>query len=221
MLPDLYERVTDYADGDLTFFMHVFHDAKRLAWVLNHLRSHYPGARAVVCSDGDDDPELPQIAAAAGAEFHLGAPLYSMKHGGRIMHRMLELYFEKPSRYLLKIDPDTGIHRRFHWLPGHSGIFGTLQSNPLLASIQGGCCGFNRDAAETLFHSEAFLSPLLALPESTWAMHLPLLQYMTKVDRVSTDWLTGYAATALNIPQFGFAEVHSTWGRYVPNADLR
>jgi hypothetical protein len=41
------------------------------------------------------------------------------------------------------------------------------------------------------------------------------------VDRVSTDWLTGYAATALNIPQFGFAEVHSTWGRYVPNADLR
>ncbi len=221
MLPGLYERVPDHADGDLTFFTHVHQDAVRLEWMLGHLRRHYPAVRVIVCSDGDGDPKLPRIAERTRAEFHLGERLYGIEAGGRIMHRLLELFFEQPTPFLFKVDPDTGFHRRLAWLPRHSGVFGTLQANPLLCSIQGGCCGFSREAAEKMFRSEAFLCPSLQNPETTWASHEPLLNYMQRVGRVSTDWLTGYVATVLNIPQFGFSEVHSTWAGHVPNPALR
>ncbi len=221
MLPGLYERIPSHADGDLTFFTHVHRDAARLEWMLGQLRGHYPASRVIVCSDGDPDPQLEKIADNSGAEFHLGERLYAIEFGGRIMHRLLELFFEQPTAFLFKIDPDTGVHRRLAWLPRHSGVFGTLQSNPLLCSIQGGCCGFSREAAERMFYSEAFLCRSLEHPETTWAGHEPLLKYMKRVGRVSTDWLTGYVATVLGIPQFGFSEVHATWGGHVSNPNLR
>jgi hypothetical protein len=221
MLPVLYERVESYGDRDLTFFVQVHHDAERLAWMLQRLRGLYPESRVVVCSDGDDDPRLPTIAERANAEFYLGENLYALGHGGKVCHRMLELFFQQPSRWLFKVDPDTCFHRRFAYLPAHPGVFGTLQCNPTLCSIQGGCCGFSREASERMFRSEAFLCPSLLDAERTWARHPPLWRYMEKVQRVSKDWMCGYVATALGVAQFGFDEVLSRWKKPVSNPGLR
>ena len=57
---------------------------------------------------------------------------------------MLMIFFEQPTRYLLKIDPDTVIHRRFKYLPVRNGLFGTLQTQVESPSIQGGCMGFTQ-----------------------------------------------------------------------------
>ena len=221
MLPDPFDRVTEYADADLTFFAHAYRDADALGWMLGHLRRHYPGARAVVCSDGDPDPRLGAAARAAGAEFHPGDRLYPVAHGGRIVHRMLDLFFRRPSRYLFKVDPDTGVHRRFAWLPAHPGVFGSLQLMPGYLSVQGGCCGFAYAAAERLYRSGGLLDPALADPPRSWARDPLVRAWAADTGRVSTDWLVGYAATALGVPLFGFPEVRSTWQTYVPNPDRR
>lgn len=221
MLPSLYERFDGYRDEDLTFFTHVYRDADLLEWMLSHLRRHFPESRIIVCSDGDEDPRLARIAVGAGAEFHLGERLYALTCGGRISQRMLELFFQRPTRYLLKVDTDTGFHRRFEYMPARSGLFGTLQCNPLLCSVQGGFCGFEISAAEKLLESQVLLDPDLAIPEKTWARHGALLRYVRTRDMALEDWITGYVATALGIPQFGFPEVRSNWNDYVPNSTLR
>jgi hypothetical protein len=221
MLPLLYDRVYEYQDRDLTFFVQVHRDAGPLARMLARLRRHYPGSRVIVCSDGDDDPRFPRIAQEMGAEFYLGEWLYGLEHGGRHCHRMLEFFLQAPSAYLFKIDPDTAIHRRFAYVPTQSGVFGTLQSNPSLCSVQGGCCGYTRDAAETLYRSQAFLCPSLLNPQNTWAAHPPLWRYTKKKNKVCADWLCGYVATALGIRQFGFAEVLSQWKTPVANPNRK
>jgi hypothetical protein len=72
-----------------------------------------------------------------------------------------------------------------------------------------------------MYRSLAFLSPSLASPDTSWATHEPLRRITRERGKVSTDWLTGYVATALGIPQFGFPEVHSSWQKYVPNPNQR
>lgn len=217
----LYARRIAYKDEDLTFFVHAFHDSQRLAAMLCRLRILYPRSQVIVCSDGDPDPALQTIANVARARFHMGENLYALGNGGRVCQRMLGLFLEQPSDYLFKIDPDTGLHRRFSFLPNHFGIFGTLQSNAMLCSIQGGCCGFTREAAAKMHDSSAFLDKRLEDGRQTWACHPALWQHMNRVGRVSSDWMLGYVATMMGIPQYGFSEVASNWKVPVPNASLK
>ena len=217
----LYAKRIHFADEDLTFFVHTYHDSEQLRAMLRRLRNLYPRARVIVCSDGDPNPCLESIAADANACFHRGDNLYALGNGGKVCQRLLSLFLEQPTDYLFKVDPDTGFHRRFAFLPAHCGMFGTLQSNPSLCSIQGGCCGFTREAAERMFHSNAFADPLLEDAPRSWASHPALWQCMVKVGRVSSDWMLGYVATSLGIPQFGFSEVASNWKRPVANPNLR
>lgn len=221
MLPAVYERLIDYRDGDLTFFVHAHRDADPLAWMLGLARQLYPGARVVVCSDGDDDPRIAAAAEGVRAEFYLGDRLFGIESGGKICHRMLTLFFRRPTRFLFKVDPDTGFHRRFTYLPAHSGLFGTLQSMPALCSVQGGCLGFSYAAAEVLYRSAAFLDPGLADPLRTWAQWPGAVGRAVDRRLASIDWMAGYVATALGVPMFGFPEVRTTWQTYVPNPDLR
>jgi len=212
---------TSYTDADLSFLVQTHYETEQLAWMLGHLRSHFPLARVIVRSDGDSDPLLPALVASQSAEFYLDPELYALARGGEVCHRWLELFFLRPTRYLFKLDPDTGIHRRFHFLPAHPGIFGTLQWNSRLISIQGGCIGLSLAAATQMFKSRAFLDPLLLEPERSWAADPPLQRLVRSRTQVSDDWLVGYVATSLGIPMFGFPEVQSLWKRYMPNPNLR
>ncbi len=225
MLPDFLTACrTDFVDADLCFVAHTYRDGRRLAWMLAHLRRHYPGARVVVIADGDDDPNLPAIARDHAAEFLAGDRLFPLHHGGKVVHRMLEVFLDRPCAYLFKVDPDTGIHRRFRHLPRLDGFFGSLQvsQNGWLTSLQGGCVGHTLAAVRTLAASQLLLDPRLATDrQSTWACDPVIEQYCAERNLVSTDWLLGWAATRLGIRMFGLDEIQSNWRSYVPNGDKR
>lgn len=220
-LPEVFATTTHFTDADLTFFVQVHHDAEPLAWMLGHLRTHYPQARVIVRADGDDDPQLPGIARTFGAEFAADPWMFGLDRGGELIQRWFDLFLKRPTRWFLKIDTDTGIHRRFNSLPTHPGLFGSMQGNSCLVSIQGGFIGIPLAVATRLFESRVLLDPILQDPGRSWARDPNLFRYLQTKNSLFDDWILGYVATSLGIPMFGFTEVASTWKTYVPNPNQR
>ena len=74
-------------------------------------------------SDGDNDPRYERLSKRFNTDFISGERLYPVENGGRMLQRMLDTFLEQPSSYLMKLDTDTRIHRRFRFMPGgHSGF---------------------------------------------------------------------------------------------------
>jgi len=213
-----------YSDRDLTFVMHVYRDHDLAQWCLGNLRQQYPDARVTVISEGDPDPRHREFIERFAVEYIEGNRLYPIEHGGRLIHRFLASYLQKPTRWLFKIDPDTGIHRRFRYLPA-SPIFGSF--NPGNISLQGGCIGFSREAAYRLYNSGLLLAEELKDYRRTWARHpqgqlIPAVMQRAQVQGlISVDWIVAYCCRRLGISQQSFDDICCTWKTYVPNPQLR
>jgi hypothetical protein len=223
-MSNLFEGLTSYDDQDLTFFTLVYRDYEALSESLRDLRKHYPVSRIIVRSDGDSDPGLPFFADNYQADFRGESRLFGIENGGAIIERMLVLFFEAPTRYLFKIDPDTVIHRRFKYLPGHRGVFGTLQCETDTPSIQGGCMGFTEDAAEQILNSGLLRDPRLREP-AKFIDDSPYFFRMTdranRCGLASFDWIVPWVAGELGIPLFAFDEVNSDWRHPPANPEGR
>lgn len=208
------EVVTTHGDDDLTFFALTYEDHDATAQCLADLRKHYPGSRVILRSDGDPDPRLPILAARHQVDFRGESRLFGIENGGAVIERMLVLFLERPTPYLFKIDPDTVIHRRFTHLPARSGLFGTLQGGPDTPSIQGGCLGFTRDAAERILRSEMLRDRRLREP-ARFVDDSPYFVRMTdranRCGLASFDWILPWIAGELGIPLYSFYEVNSHW----------
>jgi hypothetical protein len=205
---------TDYSDTDLTFFMLVYEDYDLAELCFADLRTHYPHARVVVRSDGDSDPRFEALASRYAAEFRRERRLFTIENGGAVIERMFEIYSERPTPYLFKIDPDTIVQRRFRFVPARSGYFGTLQGAAGYVSVQGGCLGFTSDAAATFFESGLLRDPRLAHPQAHRESEMYWEKMARRVDKVglsSFDWILGWAATKLGVEMFEFPEVRSQW----------
>jgi hypothetical protein len=213
--------LTNYHDEDLTFFALVYHDYDQAAECLRDLRIHYPASPVILRSDGDPDPRLPILAKDYKVDFHNEERLFGIENGGAIIERMLELFFAKPTPYLFKIDPDTVIHRRFQYLPVRSGLFGTPQCEDETPSIQGGCLGFTRDAAEQILQSKLLRDSRLREPEkfsNESFLFLRMAHRANECGLASFDWILAWVAAELGIPLYPFDEVKSGW-RHPPNLD--
>jgi hypothetical protein len=101
--------------------------------------------------------------------------LYAVGNGGLIVERHLEAFIASGCAWWLKVDPDTAAWRTLHHLPEDACFFGTLQEGEPEPSLQGGCIGGTRAAAEALLASGALRSPLLLDPEASWACGNPRL----------------------------------------------
>jgi hypothetical protein len=223
-MPKTAEILTNYRDKDLTFFAQVYKDYDATAECLRDLRKHYPASRVVLRSDGDSDPRLPTLAERNDAEFRGELRLFGIENGGAAVERMLVLFLEKPTRYLFKIDPDTVIHRRFRYLPVRGGLFGTLQTVPETPSIQGGCMGFTRDAAEQILRSEMLRDGRLREPAGFIDDSPYFFRMADRADRcglASFDWIVPWVASELGIPIYPFDEVNSGWRQAPPNPGQR
>ncbi|MFV0443965.1 MAG: glycosyltransferase family A protein [Planctomycetaceae bacterium] len=206
-----------YADADLTFYLQVCRDSQRAEWCLENLRRQFPTSRVIVVSDGDPDRRYAAFIDRYRVEFHIGEELYPLRHGGRIIERMLGLWGANTA-YLFNIDTDTLIHHRFRWLPGEKlAVFG----NGL--PTQGGCVGFTQAAGASLLESGLLADPILTCPEQSWAVMADgttnevVLQIVRRDGRVRTDWLIGWCCRQLGITQIHFAEVFSQWRDPVPD----
>jgi hypothetical protein len=216
--------LTDFDDGDLTFFALTFRDYEATAECLADLRKHYPVSRVILRSDGDADPRLPRLAESYRVDFRCELRLFNIENGGAVIERMLELFFEKPSRLLFKIDPDTVIHRRFKYLPVRSGLFGTVQLPQESPAIQGGCMGFTRDAATRILRSEMLRDPRLSEPAKFVSDSRYFVRMAHRAERcglASFDWILAWIATELGLDLYSFEEVNSGWRQGPPNPDLR
>ena len=116
-------QMSNYGDDDITFVIGVYRDRLRAEGALARLREHFPDARVIVRSDGDRDPKNRELSERFDVDYREEERLYPIEHGGAMIARMLELFLEQPTRYLLKIDTDTAVYRRFHFLPQVVGLF--------------------------------------------------------------------------------------------------
>lgn len=216
--------LTDYGDDDLTFFALTYQNYDAAAECLEDLRKHYPASRVVLRSDGDPDPRLPILARRHNVDFREELRLFGIENGGAVIERMLVLFLEKPTRYLFKIDPDTVIHRRFQYLPVRSGLFGTLQTEAETPSIQGGCLGMTRDAAEQILQSELLRDSRLKEP-ARFVNDSPYFFRMAhranRCGLASFDWILPWIACELGIAIYPFDEVNSGWQQAPPNPNQR
>lgn len=215
---------TDYVDRDLTFFMQVHRDIRSANWALGHLRRHFPDARLLIVSDNDDDPWWADVAKRFGGLYFNGEYLYGTESGGRIVHRMLEVFMLAPTPYLFKIDTDTMTHRRFASLPTGRCVFGTLEYRtfakkiPLkgLPSVQGGFVGYTRRAAEDIWRSGVLVSDRLVKDYAGTYADTPEIAARADEGMVSTDFLLRYACRQLAIDCREFADVRSRYRGWVP-----
>ena len=216
--------LTNYSDDDLTFFALVFQNYDATAECLTDLRRHYPASRVILRSDGDPDPRFPILARRNKVDFRSESRLFTIENGGAVIERMLELFLEKPTRYLFKIDPDTVIHRRFEYLPVRNGLFGTLQLEHESPSIQGGCVGFTRDATEQILHSQMLRDRRLKEPAKFIDDSPYFFRMAHRAQRcglASFDWIVPWVASELGIPLYAFDEVNSGWQQALPNPNQR
>lgn len=214
----------NYCDEDLTFFMLTYKNYEATAECVRDLRKHYSASRVIVRSDGDPDPRLPVMAKLNQVEFRGESRLFRIENGGAVIERMLGLFQEKPTRYLLKIDPDTVIHRPFHYLPIRSGLFGTLQTVTETPSIQGGCMGFTRDTAEQILQSGMLRDIRLTEPAKFINDSPYFFRMSDRANRcglASFDWIVSWICSELGIPMYEFDEVNSGWKQAPPNSDGR
>lgn len=218
------EALTNYCDDDLTFFALTYKNYEATAECLEDLRKHYPASRVIIRSDGDPDPRLPILARRHNVDFRGGLRLFGIENGGAVIERMLELFFEKPTPYLLKIDPDTVIHRRFRYLPVRNGLFGTPQGGQEHPSIQGGCMGITRDAAEQILRSKMLRDNRLREPAQFTSDSPYFVRMAHRANRcglASFDWTLPWIASELKIPIYPFDEVNSGWQQPPPNPNQR
>jgi hypothetical protein len=215
---------TNYSEDDLTFFALVYKDFDATVACLKDLRKHYPSSRVVLRSDGDQDPRFPLLASGHRVEFRSELHLFGIENGGAVIERMLEIFLENPTRYLFKIDPDTVIHRRFKYLPVRSGVFGTLQCEDETPSVQGGCMGFSRDAAERILQSRMLRDSRLKEPAkfiSESAYFFRMADRVVRCGLASFDWIVPWIARELGIPLFRFDEINCGWQQPPPNPEGR
>lgn len=199
------------SDEEITFFMQISHEGEYALQSARRLRQLYKDSRIIIRSDGlglfDFDPHSVPV------EFYEEEPLFPVANGGAAIHRMLEIYFSRPpSKYLVKIDPDTLFHKKLCTLPDGPEIFGTIQELDGCHSIQGGFIGIPRSAAQKIYNSALLLSPELASPSSYQDPFMGILQRRaSRVGLASFDWSIGWASQVLQIGLFNFPEVHCTW----------
>ena len=218
------DLLTTYSDDDLTFFALVYKDYDATAACLKELRKHYPASRVVLRSDGDQDPRFPQLASGHQVDFRRESRLFGIENGGAVIARMLEVFLERPTRYLFKIDPDTAIHRRFKYLPVRSGVFGTLQCETETPSVQGGCMGFTRDAAERILQSRMLRDDRLKEPAKFISESPYFFRMADRASRcglASFDWIVLWVAGELGISLYRFDEVNCGWQQPPPNPEGR
>lgn len=207
-------------DADMTFYMQTFHDQKYAFHRAVQLRALYPEARLILRSDGGGRSNHPWQQVTT--EFYDEDRLFPVANGGRVIHRMLELYALKPTPFLMKVDPDTVFHRRMNYLPARSGLFGTVQGPPNSRSIQGGFIGLTQGAALAILKSKLLLDPVLREPDPSKGEYMAILHRRAKrIGLTSFDCALGWAASILGIDVFDFPEVFCEWQHAPENIRLR
>ncbi len=207
------------ADGDVCFTLSVFDEVTLVLECCERINRVYPHAPIVILVDQADRSEADVFARAFGGGLYntqvvpCRTRLYALENGGLVVAEHLRLFLHTSAKWWFKIDPDTRINRPFLDLPDELCFFGTLnQGGRPRASLQGGCIGGSRAAAEAMLRSGLLAARTLRDPDRTWAGDNPFLLMRVADDaQVSFDFIHAWACERLNIPLRDHPEIRSRW----------
>ncbi len=201
----------DVADRDIVFVMPVYRDAEVAGKALARLRRHYSDSRVALISDGDAEFPGAGFRDLYGVEYVRGENLYAMDRGGEMIHRILDIYMSAPARWLVRLDSDARIDRRFRRLPGAPGLYGTIGKRS--GTVQGGCILLPHESAAHLHASEVFLRPELRDPAQSWGQFSTEENLQRKIDqnRVAYDKALHWGCVEEGVPIRAFPEIYSVW----------
>ena len=153
----------------IVFGMTIYQEGERqLAVCLEKLRQAYREAVAFCISDGVHSPEYSRVCRQFGVDYTEDRRLKRLSCGVKWWDRFFRVGSRYDPSYLIKIDPDTIIHRPFHSFPGVD-LFGTLDHRSReMEHIQGGCQGFRIDAVKRLLESGICQDPVYC-DRAVWA----------------------------------------------------
>lgn len=211
LLADRLAAVRSHADRDVIFVMPVYRDADVARRALRRLRKHYPGSRIALISDGDEEFPGDAFVQEFGVEYRLGENLYAIDRGGDILQRILDVYLEAPGRWLIRLDTDARLDRRFRWLPGRDGLYGRIGRRS--GTAQGGCVLLTDAAARRLDARGVFRSPRLHDPVASWGRFSTAenLQRKLAQGRIAYDKVLHWGCVEAGVPVRPFSEIHAVW----------
>ncbi len=205
----------NYTDKDVTFYLVVYRDFNRAAWCLGNIRRHFPDVRIVVDVDGDDDPAWKTLTVTHRAEVYYGTRLFLAQCGGQIVKRAFLHHAADPDkrRWLLRIDTDTEIRRRFTELPDFD-YFGHFEE--WRNFVQGGCIGLTREICIRALANGYLDSHDLVNP-ATWQGGIKeTANERLQHGLLSFDWLLNWVMCRLKVQAHNFPEIRSTWKTPIP-----
>jgi len=220
----IFNKLKNYKDKDITFYLQVYRDFSLAAGCLKRLRRAYPDSRVITLSDGDDDARYQSFEHLFGVEYHKEKRLYCVGSGGEMLQRMFEIFLRKPTSYLIKIDTDTRVDRRFWRLPGDKALYGMYVKGKRRV-LQGGAIMIPFALAEKIHASRLLKSDeLKSNPKGTWGRRLSERLYNERVDvlgLVGFEWVLKWVCDQMKINTKEFREIYSTWKIPCENKNLK
>jgi hypothetical protein len=220
--------VTNCDDPDIVWAIQLYRSRRQLEWCLPLLRRHYPESRVVLINDGDGET-YEDIAAQFRCEYICGEHLYHLSMCHLYVRRLLRALRQGAESYCFRIDPDTGVWRRFSALPAFSSLFGTLETiseghgDEILvpANVQGGCIGITGDVVEAMLASELLSEEYLSTRcLETWARCRDMAK-TARIGQFCDDFVLSWLAHRLGVPIVESADIRSRWRKTIDNPDLR
>jgi len=197
--------IEDPDDRLIFFYTLGYKDFERASWHAYNRVFPYTGSRHVLQLDGDDDPRYQEI---EQCDVRYGERLYLEECGGQLLKRTLEAFLEGDERWMLRVDTDTFIYRRFNALP-EAMYFGTRAEK--LDFIQGGCIGLHRDAAERVLDSGKLDDPALCQMETYAPPGAPWIETRREAGLLCQDHMLSFVLRSLGIKAINHPEIKSFW----------
>lgn len=211
----------------LSFLFHVYRDELFAHRLVNQIKEYCKGADILAIFDGEFNPKFADFLRQEKIDYFAGENLKS-KQGGLWCQRYHEFFLtQSEADVLIKIDPDTYIHRPLKSIP-EADIFGAINQNPgLPIHVRGGFCGFKRSASELLVESKIFYDPFYRSAQFWYPRygHWKFFDEGWQTEWITlTDPIVGHAAAKLGLTVKSWAEVQGgiCFRERVPdNSDLR
>lgn len=228
MIESLRHRfVTPCDDTDIAWAIHVYWNRRQLAWCLPRLRAHFPWSRVVVINDGDDE-KYEDLVREFRCDYIRGERWYQLSTCHLWVRRLLCALQQGSESYCFKIDPDTGVWRRFFSLPAFSSLFGTLETitegyrDEILvpANVQGGCIGMTSDVVNAMLASDLLNEDCATRCLETWARCRDMA-VAVRSGAFSDDFIVSWLAHRLGVPLVESPDIRSRWRKTVANQDER
>lgn len=208
-----------YTDEDITFYIQVYKEFVDVHVCLLKLRKVFKKSNIILLSDGDYDTRYKIFEKRFNVKFVMGRRLIGIENGGKMLERAFKIFLKNKTKYFIKIDPDTNVHRRFKYLLHGNIIFGTLEHETVTnktkldpPNVQGGFIGLPSKSIEKIIKSNILKSDKLLDYKKTYMKNIPELYILAERDkRISDDFMLRYICNELKINFVNFDEVFSSF----------